>query len=489
MAPQQRQCQWRWLALMAALGISAPRIASADCRLWHVEHADSALRVVSSTLAAGSAQSFILDGQKFASVVIVTGEGQSGDIIQVSPPIHIDARCAVDTLIVSVQRGSAASREVMRMSAAELRALRVTVNVTGGDGVSARFRIDRWEQGVRESLPVVDLLRGAVPLGPRDHSVTTIVTALADGNADAAPTTTGAATRTPSGPPLQATSGETAVRTDAGYPFVRATTPSPWRAVVDLAAASTIVRRGALPSGVTVREATMRQTSADGVRLLPLASEGAGGVVTGFRQATLPKLTLGSATFDAVDVLVLDSMPTIAGAPVDAIIGLDVLRRAGHIRFTRRDSVSATLTFGSATPARGAASATLALQSVGALNGVTARLGDAEGSADTFLVLDSGSPSTVISNATAAALHLALSPLPGPSPRGLDGTPLTMKQGRVASLELDALTLRNIPVRVADLPVLAKITAPRVGLLGFDVMRRFAAFEIDFTTEQVRIWR
>ena len=182
----------------------------------------------------------------------------------------------------------------------------------------------------------------------------------------------------------------------------------------------------ALPSGVTPRPVSMRQQSAEGVRVLPLAGEGAGGSVDGFSAATLPTLTIGATTLRNVEVLVLEALPSIGDAPLDAIVGLDLLRTAGRLSFTRQDSVRTLLTLGPS-PAPRAPDATATMRAVGALWGIDATVRAPSAAAPVtplFLVLDSGAPFTVLGSAAARAAALALTPSPGPAPRGLDGAPL-----------------------------------------------------------------
>ena len=64
-----------------------------------------------------------------------------------------------------------------------------------------------------------------------------------------------------------------------------------------------------------------------------------------------------------------------------------------------------------------------------------------------------------------------------------------MSTATVAAFALDDLVLRNVAVRVADLPVLAKLGHDHVGLLGGDVLSTFADIEVDFMAEVVRLWR
>lgn len=448
-------------------------VAYAQCRSWFVARHTAAIGVQSRTIARGASDTVALDGAPYVSVLLAVAEGQSGDVVQRARGGHIVSRCTGDTLVVSLLRDGAL-RELMRQPLVVLRARRVVVNVTGGDGRAARWRVDAWESAAPDSAPVVDMFHGAIPLAPADHAITTVV--------EARPVTSAPASRVTARVPLD---------TRSGYPIASVRLDRERRAVVDLAAATTIVARSALPPGVVPRAVTMRQQSADGVQLLPLAGDGAGGAVRGFMAATLPTLALGDATLHDVEVLVLDALPNVGGAPIDLIVGLDLLRRAVRLSVARIDSVHAVLYLGAAPPMPRAPDITTPIRTVGALLGIDAHLS----STPLFLVLDSGAPFTVLATATARAAGLTLTPSPGPAPRGLDGAPLTMFDATIGALRVgpaSASRTVSLPVsrvRVADLPVLARIRGAGVGLLGFDALRALSRVEVDFTGETLRIWR
>ncbi len=455
------------LSLAVALFVT-PTAARADCTVWSIERNGHQIHLQSSPLASGRTEVLVPDGKSLVSVIVVQGEGQSSDLVIPAAAVRIITRCQGDTLRILAQRGSQPQREVMSMRMSALAALRLTVHVTGADGAKARFRLDGWTTATREDGPVIDLFQGRVPLGTDGHAITTVVEAAAAGGAAAS------------------LSGTAEVRFTQGYPMLVVESGRRWRAVLDLAAAVTVVRRDALPKEVAVRAATMRQSSSQGTELLSLSAQGAGGAVTGFGTATLPRLQFGTVRLDQAEVLALDALPAVGGAPLDAIIGLDVLRQAGRARLTRGSGSAWTLALGRDISARGAApDAVLPLRRVGALVGIDARLGDT----DVFLVLDSGSPRSFISEGAARAAHLATTPSTGKAPRGLDGKPLPVGNARADHLSIGAVALSDVALLVSDLPVLAKLATTNVGLLGSDLLQRFSAIEVDFSDEVLRLWR
>ncbi len=464
---------FRWWCLAA---LCVPNAVSAQCRVWRIERDGAVARLASSALPDGRTEVLAQDGTPVVSVVIATGEGQSADMVAPNGSTRLITRCQGDTLRVLVQRGDQPPREVMGGSMRDLARWRVELHVTGSDGAKSRWRIDRWTSAVVDAGPVLDLFQGRVPVPAGGYTIVTVVAAMPS-EAD--------------GPQLRGTAD---VHWTAGYPLLTLTAGRAARAVLDLAAASTVFHRDALPPGTVQQEATMRQASGTGIELLALTGDGAGGTVAGFRTATLPIVRFGSVEVDRLSVLTLPALPIVAGAPLDAILGLDVMRRAGRLRLsrargaTRRDDGDAvwTLSMGGDVPAHERRpDVSLPLHSAGALVGVSARVDGVE----TFLVLDSGSPHTVVAGRTAARAGLSTAALTGTAPRGLDGRPLEMSTATVAAFALDDLVLRNVAVRVADLPVLAKLGHDHVGLLGGDVLSTFADIEVDFMAEVVRLWR
>lgn len=465
--------KFRWWCVAA---VCLPSPVAAQCRVWRLERDGAVTRLTAAVLPDGRTEVLVQDGSPVVSVVIATGEGQSADMVAPNGSTRLITRCQGDTLRVLVQRGEQAAREVMSAAMQDLARWRVEVHVTAADGVKSRWRIDRWSAAGLDVGPVLDLFQGRVPVPAGGYTVVTVVAPM------------------PAGANAALLRGVSEVYWTTGYPLLTLKAPRPGGAVLDLAAANTVFRRGAVDASIVQRDATMRQTSSAGVELLALSGDGAGGAVGGFQSATLPTVTFGTVQLDQLPVLTLPTLPTVKNAPVDAILGLDVMRRAGRLRLSHpRATVRSTdreaawtLFLGADVPAHARRpDVSLPLRSVGALVGVTANIDGV----DTFLVLDTGSPHTVVASRTAARVGWSTTPIAGPLPRGLDGRPLEMSSARAASFVLDELVLRNVAVRVADLPVLAKLGHEHVGLLGGDVLTTFTDIEIDFVAEVVRLWR
>jgi len=446
---------------VAVLGASA---LSAGVPAFVLRRQGATLRVERLDLQPGTPLT-LQAGVDVVSVVVPVGEGQSADLVRLQDGVVVTLDTEGGRLKVKVSRGGS-EREVLDRPLAELAKWRVRVHATAWDGIRGRWRIDRWDTVTPEAGPVVNLFAGRIPLGEGDYVLTTQVEALQEG-----PMTT---------------TGRAALAWKMGHPTVQARVGNRTvTAVVDLAAAVTLVRPEFLPDGAKPEPATMTEQSAAGRRTLALQGEGAGGAVEGFGVVTLPTLKMGDLELGGSSVLVPTGLPAHSGMP-EAILGLDLLRPFGKVRFERDGTGQWSLVVGPAGPRPAPPAATLPLVQAGALLGVEAV---AQGQR-VFLVLDSGSPRTFLPPAAARAAGLALSAAAGPPPRGLDGRPLAVQEARLPRLALGAASFGPMPVQVADLPVLAKFEGGLpVGLLGSDVLLQCTALEVDFRAMRLSLWR
>ncbi len=446
------------LSLATTLALSAGPVPA-----FLVKRQGATLNVVQVEVPEGQALT-VRPGMDVVAVVVPVSEGQSADLVRVQDGLQVTLAAAADRLQVRVRRGGG-EREVLDRPLAELRNLRVRVHVTTGDGLRGRWRIDGWTQVASEPGPVMNLFAGQIPLGPQDAVLTTQVE-----HAPAPPAASGLTTL-----PLD---------WDKGHPTVTVHLAGKvLPAVVDTAAATTLVGAGVLPLGQALTPATMTEHSLAGRRLMPLEMQGAGGTTAGFCTTTVP-LGLGERLLGPTPVFV----PTGNGRPPgfpEVILGLDVLAPLGRLRFERTPSGTWELRVGASRATAPPPGADLRLLQMGALLGVEARV---EGRR-AFLVLDTGSPHTFLPQELAREAGWVLREASDPPPRGLDGRPLAVKVSTVDSLDLGAWRRRAQPVRVADLPVLAKFSGDLpVGLLGTDILTSARAFEVDFKEGRFRVW-
>lgn len=455
--------------VLAVVAVWYPTSLRAACPVFEIRRDSSAVRIERRDVPDGQAQVLSVGGARgTVGVVIAPGPGQSGDLVQTSQGGLLIARCAGDTLRLSVRRrGASEPREILARAVPYLEQLDVRVNVTAWDGVTGRFRISGWSTVRDEAGPVADLFAGVATLAAGDYGITT--------------ETRVAERRT-------GLRGEVPLRVAGGYLLARGST-GPGREgwfVVDLAASTTVVAQSALPVGTPTRAALATERSAAGTRQFGAPLTGAGGATsTDIRVADLA-LRVGPVAVESVSAAVISEVGQAGGVPIIGIIGLDVLERAGAVTFVRdtHDS-TAVLVLGDAGPA-GTGAVVVPLQATGDLYAVE---GAVNGSS-AFFVLDTGSPFTFVSRRLADRAGLTDRNPVERAPRGLDGRPLAVERSRARELRVGGEPVANAPVLVGDLPVLRRLAGNQdVGLLGMDYFERFRRITVDFAAGRLTLER
>ena len=268
--------------------------------------------------------------------------------------------------------------------------------------------------------------------------------------------------------------GETAVDWRSGYPLVLLTlgNVSGW-ALVDLGASLSVVTP-AFMSGSAVRLA------------LPGASRvavtGVGGDAGTFERVRIAHLRSGTIDFDESDILVARELPLLFGRPVQAILGLDLLARAGHLRF-RRDGPGWRLTAGDGDANR-TPSDSLDVTLTGALLSVVARVDTSAA----LLVMDTGSFRTFFDPGMAYRATFERMKDDDDPPFGLDGRAVPSQTASVRSIALGSAKWRDVEVSIARLASLRPEGHPATvdGLLGSDLLKQLRDFELDFDCARFR---
>lgn len=452
------------LLLGAMLILAGP--THAECRIWRIERDASGIALASGALADGDVTSLPVGDPAFIAPVIAVAEGQSGGLYQPDNATLVEAHCEQSVLtLVAIAAGSP-PREIMSHPMAVLAGWRVSLSIIGHDGSKARWRLDRWSRAVREDGPVQDLFQGKLPIPPGGYVVTTSISTADTGS-------TGA---------LQ---GEARVRLVSGYPLVWLNAGGKrLRAVLDTAAALTIVRKDALPDSAVFADAVMEQSSAHSAVQLPMSGAGAGGTVTGFSSTTLSVVDIGTAHLEQVRVLALDDLPVIDNAPIDAILGLDILRMADSFALEQAANGNWRLQLGANGPGTADhVDADLAMVDTGALFA----LRGAVGNAPAYWIPDTGSPHSVLPTGLAERANVETGP-PAQG-RGLDGASLALRDATVPHAAIGDLQLTNVGAKVGNLPILAKLGQGDTGLLGGNVLFGFRKIEFDFKAGRVRLSR
>lgn len=455
--------------LVLLLAAALPVAAHASAEIYVLRLTSQGLRLDPVAIADGQTLTFTLGLESnVVDLVLPFSPGHSGNLTQREKgPAVLRVTRTGDTLIPRLTKADGTSRNLPEVSLAALQRYAIRVNVTGARE-KAVFVI---EDGAarRADGPVVDIFGGKIPIGPHDYAITTVVTEAAP-RADV----TGTAELFMLGGDLE------------GFLVARSRLANDTQGnfIIDAGATGSVIEKPALPPGVEVRPMTAIEVSDRGTREMPGTMSGAGGEVAGLLgSVTLPELRLGRIVFRDAETAVLERLPDLGGGRISGIIGQNLLRRAEHVSITLPEGPGATgvLTLGGP-PADAPEAVELPFTEVHGHMFVSAKLGDRP---LTFL-LDTGARRSTVPRSCAEALGMELSD--GEGVRGLDGTAVPTKNGVAPPLGLGAAIIEGLDVVVVDLPVLVQMgLGDSAGVLGMDVLRRFAGFEIDYPAKVLRL--
>ncbi len=196
----------------------------------------------------------------------------------------------------------------------------------------------------------------------------------------------------------------------------------------------------------------------------------------------LPWLEIGSLRVQEVTALVLDSAFAVAGEPIDGVLGLDLLRRAGRVRGPMgRPSGPAEVAFGGP-PLPGALEFPLV-----PIRGVLAVEGHI-GTLPLHLFLDSGARLSLVPLALAEREGWPTSPVPIDSLRGLDGRLLPAHGVTLPPVRVGEWTAPAAGFVASRVPVLdASGLHGDAAILGQPFWQAVGEVELDFERGLLRI--
>jgi len=272
-----------------------------------VEQADG---VALETVAVPGTGELVVTRPDLVTVVLPFGLGQSGDLVPKSRrPARLVARLEGGQLRVEITGADGRGRALPSVAVADLARYDLRVNVTGNGGRQRAFVVRANGPATAASGPVLDMFGGKIPLAPGDWALTTETTAQAR---------------------AAGLAGVVPCQWRDGLVFTQVTGPDGRRGrfVIDTAAGATVLARGFLPQNAVIESIEGVEHSEKGARVVPGAMSGAGGEVAGLLGACEPgTLRLGDLSVEGVRANVMAALPELGGAPVDGILGLDVLSR------------------------------------------------------------------------------------------------------------------------------------------------------------------
>jgi hypothetical protein len=456
--------------LLALIAFAAPVPAFAqDCRIPILRHGIDGFSVSYEEVADGSSRVLIPgSAARVITPIVPVSEGMSGDVVRASEEGLLMLRCEEDMIrVLAVPEGGGAAEEVMSGPRDARSRWVVRVNAIASGGERAAFQL-REHGAELDDGPVIDLFQGRVPLEEGDV-VVTIETREKE---------------TARGPTLR---GSVPVRARGLYAAVpvRLSDGTEGTFILDLAASRSLIFRDLLPPDAPVRRMVAVERSEKGTRELGGAAQAAGGTASDIGSvAELSHVMIGDVRVDEFEPLVLDQPFIVDGTPIDGIIGLDVLRRAGRVRADfGRPSKEGTLLLGGDPLEESLA---LPVREVRSLLFFDGMLGDRS----LLLLLDSGARLSVVPEDVAGEAGWKLAATAADSLRGADGAPLPVRSVEVPPLRIGDWIAPGSPFTAGSIPVLEALgLGEDAGILGQPFWRAVGTVEVDFEQHVVRVPR
>lgn len=453
------------VALLLLLALTTLPAAAQDGHVFLLKREAGQLALEQVDIPNGEMRVFISNPETgVIDVIIPIGPGGSGSVAQTGQQHMITARNDGGTMKVAVQDASGNRHDYPERPMSELVKFDTRLSVIADDGLSASFRIDRYDRVYTDTVgPVMDLFGGVVPLQKGDY-VLTSNTQRSNVKYD--------------------WQGHVPLEYHNGYLFTTVTGPDGRKGtfVVDIGAALSVVCESFLPKGTDITESYMIEYSAKGKRQLKYEPGGGTGPIRTVKgQATLPTLAFGDVTLTDVGVDVITSLPELRGTAIDGIIGMDIMRAAPAIRLEY--GPHAGLTVGDALHVSAKTTLTLPFSRIGDLLYVKG----AVSGTPVYFIMDSGSPSCVMPPASLQLTGAELKSDSAVTYKGGGGQQWEGTVGTIDGLSVGNQTFADQPFLIGDIHVLQRLGPNQAsGLLGNSFFSQFAAMEIDFDDQVVR---
>jgi hypothetical protein len=444
----------------------------APCPLFLLRRGPTGLRLDMDRLAEGSIEAFPLGPPSDLVAILVPSVDGPGHRFFLAHPGRDAAatvHCAGGALSVRYRGEPGGSGPTSSVSLADLRGSQIRITVLG-DGVRRAYLLREGE------LLAPDPLVSSVP--PAGAA-----SVLA---ADRILVATDARTRPPG-----TLTGELRVYRAGPYLASRLSIPGggTGEAILDLGANRTTLSTSilAMASGARMTPAALRlphlRRERGGTRAL-------GGELARVNSVQVAGLRVGGVDFRDAAVDVLDELPSLDRHTFMGVVGTDLLGRADvlriHMPTDAADGTVQLLSSDGARSGRPVATAEVPFEQVAGLIVIP---GEVDGHT-VPLVLDTGSPATLLTPELASAVGLF--PVGGQPTllSGLDGAAIPAWPDTLGALEVGGARFRGVPAAVAILPVLERIGLPeRSILLGQSFLGRLDAVEVDWRAGVVRFYR
>ncbi len=427
-----------------------------------LKNSDSGLEIEKIDIAENETQVFVCGTEGFITVILPVSAGTSGDFVKAGTKSVMIARYTEGKLKISVQKPDGTQKELLTKTPEELSRFDIKVNVISID-VKKVFKISGYEKAeVDDNSPVIDMFQGKIPLNPGDYSITTEIT-------DAEKSLK--------------LDGEFDLRLHGGYYFTELVLNNSRKvnAVLDLAAAQSFLIRSAVPEGVKTFKTSSTMISADGSETVESSLSGFGGSLTGLEACSITESSLGSIKTGNWTYYVIDSIKTVDGVKIEAIVGLDILKNTDFLTMQIPAENSGKCYLSRGSMLKGPATTIPFTLSQGHIF----FKGLVNGTESSFL-LDSGSPFCIFP--MSAAKMFNVNTTTGKKIFGADGNEIKTETGSIENISIGSIGIKNIDCLFTDSPIFAKYgLESNGGLIGTSLLNRLQFLELDLTSQVLRI--
>ncbi len=435
---------------------------TATVPVFLLKKTDTGLEIEKIDLAENETQVFVCGTEGYITVILPISAGTSGDFVKAGTKSVMIARYTEGKLKISVQKPDGTQKELLSKTPAELAAFDIKVNVISAD-IKKVFKIAGYSKAeADDNSPVIDMFQGKIPLESGDYSITTEIT-------DAEKSLK--------------LDGEFDIRLHGGYYFAELTLNNSRKvnAVIDLAAAQSFLIRSAVPEGVNTFKTSSTMVSADGSESVESSLSGFGGSLTGLEACSISESALGNIKTCNWTYYVIDSLMTVDGMKIEAIVGLDILKNADFLTMQIPSVNNGKIMLGGLSLVKEPATTLPYTMSQGHIF----FKGSVNGIESDFL-LDTGSPFCIFPQSAAKMFNVNTST--GKKIFGADGNGIKTETGYIENISIGSIGIKNIDCLFTDSPIFAKYgLESNGGLIGTSLLNRLQFLEIDLTSQILRI--
>jgi hypothetical protein len=456
--------------IFAPWALWAP-VSASEAVLFVLKETESGFALKEVPIEDGEVKVFQIGrGHQTIDVILPVSPGQSGNVVQRSRSAHtVRVRRDGRELHTTVHREGGETRDYPTVSLTDLASYDIRVNVTGAGGGKTVFMIHRWEMATRDEGPVIDMFGGAIPLEPGDISVT-----VQTSHSEQKPRIEGTAPLDFSDG-LLFTTGSIPPGVDGEF-------------IVDFGATGSVIVRWFLPKSTEIREQKAVEYSDRGIRELDASLRAAGGEVEDYLGiATLEELHVGEITFPDADFNVIGEMPEFEGRMIVGVIGANLLHRAEVVSLGYKKDAGAGPVLRLSSESRHEGEDRIVELPINLAQRHIFLSGSVDGAPVSFL-FDTGARRSIVTTEVVRKANLTMLMGPRLMVKGLDANVIPVGVIRPLTVTLGDTDFTEIPLAVADLPVLEALGLRESGgLLGNDILRRYREVEVDLADRVIRL--